>query len=73
MKKIDVGESSLLFRFLRIFTKIESCEIPVTLLLTINIFLLLVAYYIIKPVRDALILTGRGAEVKVATLRALPQ
>jgi len=64
MKKIDISESSLFFRFMRLFTKIEACEIPVTLLLTINIFLLLVAYYIIKPVRDALILTGRGAEMK---------
>lgn len=64
MKKFNISESSLFFRFLRLFTKIDSCEIPVAILLTINIFLLLVAYYIIKPVRDALILTGMGAEVK---------
>ncbi|MFC2164284.1 NTP/NDP exchange transporter [Acidobacteriota bacterium] len=64
MKKFDVSETSLFFRFLRLFTKIEACEIPVTLLLTINIFFLLVAYYIIKPVRDALILTGMGPEVR---------
>jgi len=64
MKKIEISESSPFFRFLRLFTKIEACEIPVTLLLTFNIFFLLVAYYIVKPVRDALILTGSGPEAK---------
>ncbi len=34
------------------------------LLLSLNAFLLLSAYYIIKPVREALILSGGGAEVK---------
>ena len=34
------------------------------LLLTANLFLLLTAYYIIKPVREALILAGGGAELK---------
>jgi AAA family ATP:ADP antiporter len=34
------------------------------LLLALTIFLLLTAYYIIKPVREALILAGGGAEVK---------
>jgi AAA family ATP:ADP antiporter len=29
-----------------------------------NVFLLLAAYYIIKPVREALILSGKGAEIK---------
>lgn len=64
MKKIKFSEQSIFYRFLSIFTKIEACEVPVTLLLTLNIFLLLVAYYIIKPVRDALILVGEGAEMK---------
>src|SRR5262249_26253988 len=32
--------------------------------LTVNVFLLLTAYYIIKPVREALILGGAGAEIK---------
>jgi len=34
------------------------------LLLALNVLLLLCAYYIIKPVREALILSGEGAEVK---------
>jgi AAA family ATP:ADP antiporter len=33
-------------------------------LLAVNAFLLLAAYYIIKPLREALILSGGGAEVK---------
>jgi AAA family ATP:ADP antiporter len=35
-----------------------------TLLLALNVFLLLSAYYIIKPVREALILTEGSAEIK---------
>jgi AAA family ATP:ADP antiporter len=64
MKKFEISESSILFRLLRVCTKIETCEVPVALLLTLNIFLLFIAYYIIKPVRDALILGGKGAEMK---------
>jgi len=64
MKQIEISESNILFRFLRVCTKIDTCEVPVTLLLSLNIFFLLVAYYIIKPVRDALILVGQGAEMK---------
>src|SRR5215813_15538705 len=30
----------------------------------VNVFILLTAYYIIKPVREALILNGAGAEIK---------
>ncbi|HYR44658.1 MAG TPA: Npt1/Npt2 family nucleotide transporter, partial [Terriglobia bacterium] len=33
-------------------------------LMMMNVFILLTAYYIIKPVREALILSGPGAEVK---------
>ena len=34
------------------------------LLLALNVFLLLAAYYLLKPVREALILSESGAEVK---------
>ncbi len=51
-------------RFLSIFTSIRPDEIPKALLLTLNIFLLLLAYYIIKPVRNALVLTGHPAEIQ---------
>jgi len=51
-------------RFLRLFTDIRAGESGTALLLTLNVFLLLTAYYVIKPVREALILAGGGAEVK---------
>ncbi len=51
-------------RVLGLFTDVQAGESTTTLLLALNIFLLLSAYYIIKPVREALILAGGGAEVK---------
>lgn len=53
-------------RFLNIFTEVHSGEGAKALLLALNIFLILSAYYIIKPVREALILTmgEKGAEFK---------
>lgn len=51
-------------RALRLFTDVRPGEAGTALLLTLNIFLLLAAYYIIKPLREALILSGEGAEVK---------
>ena len=39
-------------------------EAGTALLLTLNVFLLLATYYFIKPLREALILSGEGAEVK---------
>lgn len=50
--------------FLRLFTDIRKGEAPTALLLTLNVFLIFTAYYIIKPVREALILAGGGAVVK---------
>jgi len=55
---------SPLDRFLNFFTEVRAGEGPSALLLCFNIFLILTAYYIIKPVREALILTGGGAELK---------
>lgn len=52
------------YRLLRLFTDIRPGEASKALLLTLNIFLLLLAYYLIKPVRDSLILAGKGAEIK---------
>lgn len=58
------GRPSLLDRFLRLFTEVRGGEGPTALLLALNVFLLLTAYYFIKPIREALILGERGAEVK---------
>lgn len=51
-------------RLLSLFTEVRKGEGLTTVLLALNVFLLLTSYYIIKPVREALILAGGGAEVK---------
>lgn len=54
----------LIHRILRLFTVIHPGEALTAFLLMFNVFLLFTAYYIIKPVREALILGGMGAEIK---------
>ena len=51
-------------RLLKLFTNVEAGEGLGALLLAANVFLLLTAYYILKTVREALILAEGGAEVK---------
>src|SRR5262245_63972567 len=51
-------------RLLSVFGEVRDGEGHTALLLMLNAFLLLSAYYIIKPLREALILGGAGAEVK---------
>ena len=46
-------------RALRLFTDVRDGEGVTALLLALNIFLILAAYYILKPVREALILSSR--------------
>ncbi len=57
-------EATGLERFLGLFTEVRQGEGGTALLLALNVFLILTAYYVIKPVREALILAGGGAEVK---------
>ena len=57
------NDRSALERLLGLFTEVRAGESGTTLLLALNIFLLLTAYYIIKPVREALILEGGGASI----------
>ncbi len=49
---------------LGLFTVIREGESPTALLLAGNVFLLLMAYYLIKPAREAWILSASGAEAK---------
>src|SRR5262245_42066491 len=56
--------SGLLERVLSPFAEVRDGEGRSVVLLALNAFLLLAAYYVLKPVREALILTGGGAEVK---------
>jgi AAA family ATP:ADP antiporter len=60
-------------RFLSVFTEVRAGEAGTALLLTLNVFLILCAYYFVKPAREALILAGSGAEVKsyAAAVQAL--
>jgi AAA family ATP:ADP antiporter len=59
-----IERAGALDRALRLFADVRTGEGGTVLLLAFNVFLLLAAYYFIKPVREALILSGEGAEVK---------
>jgi len=62
--KIHLKGKSAVERFLSVFGTVHRGEGITALLLMLNVFLLLTAYYIIKPVREALILGSAGAEIK---------
>jgi ATP:ADP antiporter, AAA family len=49
---------------LGLFGEVRPGEAPTVLLLSLNVFLLLTAYYLLKVAREPLILLGGGAEVK---------
>ena len=55
---------NIFYRVLRLFADIRPGEAPKALLLAANVFLILMAYYMIKPVRDALIVTHKTPEFK---------
>ena len=56
--------TSRLERFLNLFTVVRPGEARTALLLALNVFLILMAYYILKTVREALILGEGTAELK---------
>jgi len=58
------ASASPLDRALRLFSDVRSGEGITVVLLALNVFLLLTAYYFIKPLREALILDESGAEIK---------
>lgn len=60
----NLKERNAFERFLSIFAPVRGGEGFTSLMLMVNVFLLLTAYYIIKPVREALILGELGAEIK---------
>lgn len=51
-------------RFLSLFTRIEAGEGRCVAILSLQAFTLMVAWYLIRPVREALILTEGGAEFR---------
>jgi len=60
----ESNNRSSLDRFLGVFADVHSGEGLTALLLALNVFLILMAYYILKPVREALILGEGSAELK---------
>jgi ATP:ADP antiporter, AAA family len=72
---------STLERALGVVTEVRAGEGVTALLLTLNVFLLLTAYYVIKPVREGLIIAMKGgaeyksylsAAIAIALLGAVP-
>ena len=57
-------EPSWLDRGLRVFADVRNGEGFTALLLALNVFLILMAYYVLKPVREALVLGEGSAELK---------
>jgi AAA family ATP:ADP antiporter len=64
METTLAAKPSLMDRTLSVFASVRPGEGGTALLLALNVFLLLAAYYIFRPVRESLILTEGGAEVK---------
>ena len=57
-------EKGFLDRLLSLTAEVHAGEAATALLLAVNVFVLLTAYYIIKPVREVLILADQGAKIK---------
>ncbi|MFA9561849.1 MAG: NTP/NDP exchange transporter [Nitrospirota bacterium] len=60
----DKPQYGLLYKFLRLFSDVYPGEGLTAFLLSLNTFLLFLAYYIMKPVRDALVLGSYSPEFK---------
>lgn len=78
----DRGDRSLLERALGVVTEVKAGEGPTALVLTFNIFLILTAYYVLKPVREGLLVGSgdngakyksyMGAAIAIALLVVVP-
>ena len=73
MNPTNSQPASAMDRFLRIFGDVRPGEGGTVFIFSLNIFLLLVSYYILKTVREPLILMAGGAELKsyAAAVQAL--
>src|SRR5690242_2030750 len=61
---IEVDEPSTLRRWIAGFVPVKRDEIVTVAILTVNMFVLLTCYYVLKVLREPLILLGGGAELK---------
>ena len=70
MSSVVIGEPAsktqrgLALRLLSLITDLHAGEAVTAFLLTANVFVLLASYYVLKTVREALILSEAGAQVK---------
>jgi AAA family ATP:ADP antiporter len=62
---VETRAHRLLARALRPFSQVSPDEVGIVVLMTVTTFLLLTAYYLLKTVREPLILLQGGAEVKL--------
>jgi len=69
-QEADGASRSLLERALSIVAEVRPGEGVTALLLSVNVFFLLVAYYVIKPVREGLILAMQGGAEKKSYVSA---
>ena len=61
---IEVDGSSALRRWIAGFLPVRRGEVATVAILTVNVFVLLSCYYVLKVLREPLILLGGGAELK---------
>lgn len=59
----ETRSRGVLHRLLSIFAEVKPREVFSVLVLTLNVFLLLTGYYLLKVVREPLILAGGGLEI----------
>ena len=64
MAQQEIARGTRVDRALRVFADVRHGEGATALLLALNVFLLLMTYYLLKPVREALILGEGSAELK---------
>jgi AAA family ATP:ADP antiporter len=63
-RAVERSANAPLTKFLRVFGDVRDGEAATVLLLMLNIFVTLAGYYVCKTVREPLILTSGGAELK---------
>jgi len=61
---------SAIDRFLSIFAEVRAGEGPLIVALTVNVFVVMLAYYVLKVVREPLVLTEGAFGMEGATLKA---
>ncbi|HSR98047.1 MAG TPA: MFS transporter [Kofleriaceae bacterium] len=61
---IEVEPPTGLRRLVAVFAPVKRSEVATVMILTVNVFVLLTCYYVLKVVREPLILLGGGAELK---------